>query len=108
MAKLVLAGDVGGTNTRLALFELSGSGAAQPLPPPTVLEKFKSASPGGLAAIARVFLEAKGARPESICFGVAGPVVAGHVKAPNLPFEVDALELQQGLGAPLAVLNDLE
>lgn len=108
MGKLVLAGDVGGTNTRLALFEIPAGGVADRLPEPTTLERFKSASPGGLSAIARQFLDATGARPAAICFGVAGPVVTGHVKAPNLPFEVDGMELQHALGAPVALLNDLE
>ena len=55
---------------------------------------FRAAHPG---AIARA------------CFGVAGPVIGGHVKTPNLAWEVDAGDLAREMGLPtVEIINDLE
>ena len=43
------------------------------------------------------------------CFGVAGPVVDGQVKTPNLPWVVDSAKIAQRFKlSSVALLNDLE
>src|SRR5262249_828722 len=75
-----LAGDIGGTSTRLGLFEVA-DGALRPL----VVEHYSSRQYPGLAEIVRIFRTAHPAPIADACFGVAGPVIGGHVETPNLP-----------------------
>lgn len=98
----VLAGDIGGTNARLAIADL-GEGA-----PRIVKEQhFPSGDAPGLAPIVRRFLDAAGERVERACFGIAGPVVDGECRTPNLPWTVSARELARDLGIPRTVIiND--
>jgi glucokinase len=104
----VLAGDVGGTKTDLALFELDPSGNG-PIPPPRSQSRYSSQEASGLVEIARDFLSKSSTRPEIACFGVAGPVIRGRVNAPNLSWDVDAAELRRELHlSKVALLNDLE
>jgi glucokinase len=101
---MILAGDIGGTNTRLAIFE--GTPAR---PRAVVIEIFPSAAHSGLREIVQKF---RAAHPEPIraaCFGVAGAVVDGKSKPANLPWIVDAAELASDLGLPsVRLANDLE
>lgn len=113
--KTVLAGDVGGTKTQLALLEWDagqkGSVVRERYEPPPLaaFEVHASREAPGLAVLARGFVERHGGRPDVACFGIAGPVTNGHVKAPNIPWEVDAGELREALGLRTVVLlNDLE
>src|SRR5262245_1604981 len=102
MAPLVLAGDVGGTKANLGLFDAEKRTFVAE-------ERFPSADPGGLSAILKRFLEKTRAKPEVASFGIAGPVVDGHVKLPNLPWEADAAALGAELGIRVVTfLNDLE
>ncbi|MFN0206099.1 MAG: glucokinase [Planctomycetota bacterium] len=114
--KLVLAGDVGGTKTNLALYNWDlGRGAGLPaserLTPPKALaiERFSSQDAPGLVEIASAFCKKNSAKPDVACFGIAGPIVNNHVKAPNIPWEVDAAETQTKLNLQsVALINDLE
>jgi glucokinase len=100
--RLVLAGDVGGTHARLALF-------ADPATPPTAIEVFSSADADGLTPLVDAFLKANPAEPVAATIGVAGPVRQGHTDAVNLAWPVDAAELSSSLGiGRVAVINDLE
>jgi glucokinase len=99
----VLAGDIGGTKTRLAIFETDGS-ALETLRE----ETFPSRAYDGLEQIAAEFLE-RGTACDLACFGVAGPVRAGRCRTTNLPWEIDADLLRQALGMrQVSLLNDLE
>lgn len=107
---MILAGDIGGTSTRLALFETSGgklTAVAQP-------QKFHSADHKGLNEIVAAFIGAQnssGISPkiEHAAFGIAGPVRDGKVRTSNLPWIVDAAELAAQLKvADVHLLNDLE
>jgi glucokinase len=97
----VLAADVGGTHTRLALLR-GGERIAERTQP--------SAGSGGLAAILREFLAAAGGPPlAAACLAIAGPVIDGAVRVTNLPWEVDAAALRDVLGtAQVRLVNDLE
>lgn len=102
---MILAGDIGGTNSRLALF--NGSPAK---PEIATSEVFPSAAHSGLAEIVRIF-RANHADPiAAACFGVAGPVLDGKSKLPNLAWEtIDAQQLAVDLGLKsVRLANDLE
>ncbi len=98
----VLAGDVGGTNARLAIVDVA-DGAARIVRE----EEYPSAEYDGLAAIGHEFLRAGGEKPERACIAIAGPVVDGVVKATNLPWKVEATRVGKALGIPgLGLVND--
>jgi glucokinase len=99
---IVLAGDVGGTNARLATVELEG-GAARCVHQSTN----PSADHPGLAPIVQRFLEEVGSRPDRACFGIACPVVGDDCSAPNLPWTINARALAADIGIPsTAIIND--
>lgn len=101
----VLAGDIGGTKTLLALFEGAG-GDLRCLRE----QRFVSRDEPSLDAIVQKFVAA-GPRVaiDAGCFAVAGPVIDGRVKATNLPWQMDELSLAQASGAArVKLLNDLE
>jgi glucokinase len=100
---MLLAGDIGGTKTVLALFA-PDTGPHAPLREAT----FPSNRYSQLEAILREFLEGASAPIERACFGVAGPVVAGRAEITNLPWEMTETGLSQFLGYPTKLLNDLE
>jgi glucokinase len=102
--ELVLAGDIGGTKTHLALFSVEGEKLRA-----TTSRTFQSKGYSGLLPVLREFLA--GAHPaiDASCFGIAGPVVDGKVKTPNLPWTVDSSELSDALKLDsVGLLNDLE
>ncbi len=101
---MILAGDIGGTKTILALFSL-GAGPHTPLAQAT----FPSAGYGSLEIIIQEFLAANPAPVEAACFGVAGPVVAGMASVTNLPWTIDAAAIRERIGCgAVYLLNDLE
>lgn len=101
----VLTGDIGGTNTRLAMMRYA-NGSAQ-LADNAV---FPSASYASLEDIIDEYLGAHPQhRPQAAAFGVAGPVARGISRITNLPWLVSAEVLARQLGlAAVQVLNDLE
>jgi glucokinase len=102
--RLILAGDIGGTTTRLALFEMQ-RGA----PVPQAQADYPSPKYPGLEAILAEFLKDKGAQIKAACFGVAGPVRQGRVETPNLKWVVDAASVARQIGIDrVELLNDLE
>lgn len=104
-ADLLLAGDVGGTKTILALFEVRAGGLVQ-----VREERFSSqdyASFDDLLSELRARVEMP--RLEAACIDVAGPVIDGRCRPTNLPWLLDERELIEALGCRrLKLLNDLE
>jgi len=101
---MILAGDVGGTKTILALFDVQ---AGKPVR--IVQEKFSSKDHAGLEAIITEFRARHKEQVTGSCFGVAGPVVKGTVKTPNLPWLIETSTLAKDLGTDrIWLLNDLE
>jgi len=100
--EIVLAGDVGGTKTRLGLFEVT-RGRLHLLFEKTFLNKNYK----GLENIVVGFLkEQKGIT--AVCFGVAGPVTEEMVIATNLPWWIDIQSLRKALPfGNVEVINDL-
>ncbi len=100
----VLAGDIGGTNTRLAVFDVTGARLQ------TVAEEvYPSRDYRTFAEIVLRFLTDRKCGCESACFGVAGPVRNGVATTTNLPWKLVAGDLGDELEiAPVTLLNDLE
>ena len=76
---LILAGDIGGTTTRLAFFEAGSAGLE------TVARELSPVArrqPGGDRA---GFSAAQGLVADRACFGIAGPVHEGRVQTPTSP-----------------------
>ena len=102
--ELILAGDIGGTKTHLALYSHQNNNLK------AELEKtFPSQEYSGLEPLLQEFL-AIGKYPIGrASFGIAGPLVDGRVNPPNLDWIVDPLSLAQTLKLPsVSLLNDLE
>jgi glucokinase len=96
-----IAGDIGGTHTRLALFDPGAAG-------PAAVEIYSSRDHDGLEAMIGAFLATHPAHVERACFGVAGPVQNGHVKTTNLAWPVDARKVARLLGIErVGLVNDL-
>lgn len=101
---MLLAGDIGGTKTRLAIIDPAiGPRAA------VAEATFPSRDYGSLEAVIRDFLAQTHAEISSASFGVAGPVVEGRVTATNLPWIIDRQQLRDELGlSAVHLLNDLQ
>ncbi len=98
----VLAGDIGGTNARLAIAEVDGAAIRV-----ETERRFPSAASPGLASIVQRFLREAGPPPARACFGIAGPVVDGEVRTPNLPWVVNARALGAEIGVEgTTLIND--
>lgn len=105
---MLLAGDIGGTKTNLALFDESKDRY--------VFEYFSTyssrASPN-LEAIVEDYLKSLKSKGilsvSSACFAIAGPVRNGICKATNLPWVVNAKMIEETCGiSTVHLINDLE
>lgn len=101
---MILAGEIGGTRTRLAAYQTEGNRLQ------CVVEKiYKSQERDGLAGILSQFIKEEGIPVHSACFGVAGPVRNGRSRISNLPWTIDSGELAKQLKLnSVGLLNDLE
>lgn len=101
---MILAGDIGGTKTNLALYAVDDGKLVS-----TVKKTFPSKEYPSLEAVLREFMSGVAAPITAASFGVAGPVIGGTSKTPNLPWYLDARELARCLGIDsVALINDLE
>jgi glucokinase len=101
---MILAGDIGGTNARLAYFQPQNGHLRM------ISERvFPSREHSELGEIVTKFLEESGTRPRAACFGIAGPVRNGRVETSNLPWVVEQSRLAKQIDLPATLLiNDLE
>ncbi len=100
----VLAADVGGTKSYLAVFERRGS---------LVLslreERLETASFSSLPRMAQDFLARGGEKVRRACFAVAGPVSGRVCLAVNLPWTVDGAAVARAIGVPdTTIVNDFQ
>jgi glucokinase len=101
---MLLAGDIGGTKTNLAIFS-SETGWRVPYAEAT----FPSADYSSLETLVHEFLAQHDFAIDRASFGVAGPVVAGRANITNLPWMMEVTQLQQALHIPsVRLLNDLD
>ena len=123
MLPYVLAGDIGGTKTTLAIYQVSqivqtsqnsaaSQGSVQERSPKIVLVRegsFPSAQYDGLETVLEEFLGQRSERIEAGAFGIAGPVLDGKVATTNLPWAIESASLIERLGgARVRLMNDLE
>jgi glucokinase len=102
---MILAGDIGGTKTVLALFEQAGNELRQLRDATFVSREHRS-----LEDLLSQFLqEEPSAALQAGCLGVAGPVIEGKCRTTNLPWTLEETALARAIGAPrVKLLNDLE
>jgi glucokinase len=106
---IVVAADVGGTNTKLALAECTGQGC-------TILKQshYRSGAQATFALAVDAFLREPEVQPfaprvRGACFAVAGPVEHGRARLTNLAWQIDEAELARHLHIPhVRVINDFE
>ncbi|MGC1878228.1 MAG: glucokinase [Rhabdochlamydiaceae bacterium] len=100
---MILAGDVGGTKVRLALFEEKGIDFVDE-------QKFISREFPDFASLLNSFLsQKKGEKITCASFGIAGPVHDRKCQATNLPWVISADALEKELQIPeVHLINDLE
>lgn len=104
---MILAGDIGGTKTALGLFVVA-AGKLRAI----VKAHYASRDHSGLEVVLAHFLAmpaaaARRSELRAAGFGVAGPVLDRRVEATNLPWIVDARQLERVLGVPVCLMNDL-
>jgi glucokinase len=101
---MILAGDIGGTNARLAYFQPQNGDLR------LVCERvFPSRDYSELDDIVSEFLKDSTAPPAMACFGIAGPVRNGRVETSNLPWIIEQSRLAKRIQLPATLLiNDLE
>ena len=102
---MILAADIGGTKTVLALFDEQKpqlEAVRQETFPSRAYTEFSEVLEKFLAASPQVSIRAA-------CFGVAGPVIDGCVRTTNLPWVLDEKELAKSLHTErVYLLNDLQ
>lgn len=103
-AAYVLAGDIGGTKTALAIHAVAGDATA------LVREHtFPSRDYAGLEDVIAAFLAEGPERVAAAAFGIAGPIVDDAVVTTNLPWHIERRRLSDSLGGvPVRLMNDLE
>ncbi len=100
---MILAGDIGGTHARFAIFQETGELLIEKE------EKYASKNYKSLEEIIHLFLQKHNVNVQIAAFGVAGAVREGRCQATNLPWIVDAKKLKDELKIPIVhVINDLE
>ena len=100
---MILAGDVGGTKTSLALYRREARGLLRER-----MATYGSREHASFDSILRDFLRGGGS-VERACVGAAGPIENGRCRLTNLDWEVDEASLRRTLGVRGAYLiNDLQ
>jgi len=101
---MLLAGDIGGTKTDLAIYSRESGPHA-----PIMQKQFASSDYQSLEMMAAEFLAEANLPVQRAFFDVAGPVIEGHVKTTNLPWEMDEISLATHLQlTSVHLMNDLE
>jgi glucokinase len=103
---MIIAGDIGGTKTNVALFEADGDRLGRVV----AQQSYPSNKHPSLEAIVEEFLAShRDEEVTSACFGIAGPVVGNRVDATNLAWDVSAEVLAETLKVErVRLINDLE
>ena len=98
---MILAGDVGGTKSLVALANDDGTFVREAI--------FHCSEFPSLEAILDSFLGSERPELRGACFGVAGPVIDGVARITNLPWVISEVALSARLGgSPVRLLNDLQ
>lgn len=98
---MLLVGDLGGTNIRLAAIEPGGRTGE--------VERFETAAFNSFEAVLEGYMAHRHQPIDALCLGVAGPVTNGRAVMTNLGWELDAARLQQSYGfKQVSLINDME
>ncbi|MCK5829731.1 MAG: glucokinase [Methylococcales bacterium] len=101
---MILAGDIGGTKTTLALYTKNSQGILQN----KFNQTYISANYPQFNDILSKFIQPDMVI-DSVCIGIAGPIVNQRCQTTNLPWVIDSQELSKILGThQVKLLNDLE
>jgi glucokinase len=99
----LLAGDIGGTKTNMALYSYDGKTFSL-----LKEDKYRTKDYSDLGKMIADFLSGDKA-PDRMCFGVAGPVLNGKVRITNVPWGIDSNEIAKLYNnIPVHLINDLE
>ncbi len=100
---IVLAGDVGGTHTRMGLYNVENNNLHK-----LAFEVYSTKKFSSLGQIAKTFLKTIDVHPRSAVFGIPGPVIEGVVKTTNIPWVVDVKKLSKDIKIKrTTIINDL-
>lgn len=100
---MILAGDIGGTKTLLALFEKTNNQLVKIQSYKYVSKEYES-----LEIIINDFLRRSDISPYTAAFGIPGPVFNGVAKSTNLPWNIDEKVLSAVTGIKkIKIVNDL-
>ncbi len=98
---MILAGDIGGTKTLLALYNQQGECLAK--------QQYASQEATQFSVLLDDFLSQHQPDLTRICLGVAGPIVDGDCIATNLPWHLTQADIQAQTGVTqVTLLNDLQ
>ena len=101
---VVLAADVGGTKTNLALFQIKDGILISLKEKSYPTKTYKS-----FVEIVHKFHTGKLPTIDGICLGVAGPVTQGRVHGTNFPWEIDSKTICRELYVQsVSLINDME
>ncbi|MFU8844334.1 MAG: glucokinase, partial [Bacteroidales bacterium] len=101
--KILMAGDIGGTKSLLALYKLEGREMK-----PYAEREYASKQFDDFYTIVRHFIDENQVKPEIAVFGIPGPVSKGEVKSTNLPWLIRENDLISDTGIPeVKLINDL-
>jgi len=102
---VILAGDIGGTKTNLALFELENGELKI-----VAQEKFSSKAYDKFIDLIDDFKKKYcTSKIDALCLGIAGPIVDERCRTTNLPWDIKASDLKDEFGIQsVKLLNDLE
>lgn len=100
---ILLAGDIGGTKSNLALYQYDGHKLTLVKEEKHTTKDFDSAN-----ALMKKFIH-HDQLPDRICLGVAGPVQEDIAKITNVPWTIDAKDISKTFdNRPVFLINDLE
>jgi glucokinase len=102
---MILAGDIGGTKTNLALYKSTQEGIML-----EVQHQFVSQNYASFSDVINEFLEKVPDREiTTACLAIAGPIIDGRCATTNLPWEIATTDIQNLLKIrDVYLLNDLE
>jgi glucokinase len=95
----LLAGDVGGSKTALAVYGLGDDGKF-------AVRAERTYASTEHSSFAEVLAKFDAGRVDAAAFGVAGPVIDGRSNTTNLPWSLSERELAEVVGAPVKLIND--
>lgn len=111
MKKIILAGDIGGTNTRLLLAQINNHNTKKPKLIEISKAKYKNKDFPKFEDIINEFINQNNAIPidsiKASCFAVAGPIINQKVKLTNLPWSISAKRLKKNTNLKnILLIND--